>query len=167
MPAYQTQWNRTKTTSNAGSPYIDEYIESLDKKGKRYLKKTGQKNVYEAIQENAKGCDIYDIIDKYLETGDETLLNKRKGVFGNFVNIPKNPMEVHNMIIEAESQFEQLDKNIRNEFENDVNVFKQSILDGSFEDRVAHYIGEQTKAEKAEALKAQIENNNKGETKSE
>lgn len=157
MPIYQTQWNRDRKPTNPGSPLLPQFIESLDKNGKRYLKKTGNKNIYSKIQEEARGTEIYDIIDKYLQTGDESLLNKRQGIFGNFINIPKSPMEIHQKIIEAEQQFNQLDRTIREEFENDINVFKQSIINGTFEDRIAHYIGKQTKAEQTAELKAKVE----------
>ena len=155
---FQTEWNYKSEPSNAGDDFLPQFIETIDKNGKTILKKTGDRNIREEIQEAAKGTDIYSIIDKYLETGDESLLNKRKGFFGDFTNIPQNPVDIHNMIVQAESVFEQLDKDVRAEFENDVGVFKQSILDKTFEDRIAPYIGAKTKAEKAAELTAQIEN---------
>lgn len=155
---FQTEWNYKSEPSNPGDDFLPQFIETIDKNGKTILKKTGDRNIKEEIQEAAKGTDIYAIIDKYLATGDETLLNMRKGFFGDFTKIPNNPVDIHNMIVQAENVFNQLDKDIRAEFENDAGVFKQSILDETFIDRIAPYIGEKTKAEKAAELTAQIEN---------
>lgn len=164
---FQTEWNRKKIPTNSGDEFLPQYIETIDKDGKRYLKKTKDKNVYEMIQEASKGTDIYDIIDKYLTTGDESLLNQRKGVFANFVDIPKSPMEIHQKVIEAEQQFDQLDRGMRELFDNDVNVFKTSILNETFEDKIAHYIGQKTKAEKAAELEAQVKDQKSEVKKSE
>lgn len=164
---FQTEWNYKSETSNPGDDFLPRYIETIDKKGKTILKEAGKRNVREEIQEAAKGTDIYAIIDKYLETGDETLLNKRKGLFGDFTKIPSNPVDIHNMIVQAESVFDQLDRDVRAEFENDAGVFKQSIMNGDFEDRIAPYIGAKTKAQKAAELAAQVENQKSEVTKSE
>lgn len=156
---FKTEWTHRKTPitpTNSGDELLPQYIETIDKNGKTYLKKTSDKNVYEMIQEESKGTSIYEIVDKYLQTGDETLLNRREGVFADFLNLPKSQLELHQKIKEAEHQFEQLDREIRAEFDNDVGVFKTAILDGTFEDRIAHYIGKQTKAEKAAEVEAEM-----------
>lgn len=155
---FQTEWNYKSEPTNPGSEFLPQFIETIDKKGKRILKEIEPKNVYAQIQAESEGAEIYDVIEKYLETGDETLLQKRKAIFGDFTKVPNNPHEIHNMISEAESQFEQMDREIRNEFENDVGVFKQSIIDGTFEDKIAHYIGQKTKAEKAAEVQKEFEN---------
>lgn len=161
---FQTEWNRKKVPTNEGDDFLPQYVESVDKNGKTYLKKVGDKNVFNEIQEAAVGTSIYEIYDKYLQTGDESLLEQRKGIFADFTNVPTNPADIHRMVIEADGTFNQLDKEVRELFENDVGMFKQSVLDGTFEDKVAHLIGEKTKAEKAAEIKAEVE---KGETKSE
>lgn len=161
---FQTEWDRKREFTPNGDKYLPQYIESIDKKGKTYFKRIKDKDIYAEIQEQAKGCETYEIIDKYLQTGDESLFNKRKGIYADFTNVPRSPNEIYQKIVEAESKFNQMDRETRALFDNDVGVFKQSIIDGTFEDIVAHMIGEKTKAEKAEILKKQVE---KGETKSE
>lgn len=158
---FQTEWNRKKVPTNPGDDLLPQYIESVDKNGKTYLKKTGDKNIFNEIQEAAIGTTIYEIYDKYLQTGDESLLEQRKGLFADFTKIPTNPAEIHKMIIEADGTFNQLDKEVRELFENDVGIFKQSVLDGTFEDKIAHMIGEKTKAEKAAEIEAQIKEEEK------
>lgn len=160
---FQTEWDRKREFTPNGDKFLPQYVEAIDKKGKTYLKRIKDKDVYEEIQEQTKGVDTYEIIDKYLQTGDESLLNKRKGIYADFTNMPKSPNEIFQKIVEAEKKFNQLDRETRALFDNDVGVFKQSIIDGTFEDKVAHFIGEKTKAEKAELLKKQVEEEKKSE----
>lgn len=153
---FQTEWNRKSEPTNSGDPYKPQYIESIDKKGHRYLKPNGKKNIHEMIQAELNDVKVYTIIDKYLQTGDESLLNKRKGMFADFSNIPTGRNELNAIIMEAESKFNQLDKDVRAEFHNDVNEFKNAILNEQFEDRVAHFIGQKTKAEKVAEIEKKM-----------
>lgn len=136
---YQTQENRIRPDTNSGDKYIDTYVEAIDKKGKTYLKKSGSTNIYEKIQAALDETKTYNILEKYMQTGDENLINKRQKIFGNFIQLPTTPIELQNIIIQAEKQFDSLDKEVREAFENDSGIFKQSILDGSFEQKIKQF----------------------------
>lgn len=137
---YKTIENRYRPKTPHGSNLIPTYGEAIDKNGKTYLKKTGDINMYEKIQASLEETKIYNILEQFLQSGDETILKRREGIYGNFLDIPKSPIELQNTIMRAEKDFEALDKDVRAEFENDVGIFKQSILDGTFENRMEKYI---------------------------
>lgn len=142
---YYTIENRYRPKTPAGTDFLDIYSETIDKNGKTYLKKIGKTNIKEKIQASYEETQIYNIINKFITTGDISILKKREGIYGNFINIPKTPIELQNTIMRAEKEFETLDKEVRNEFENDVGMFKQSILNGTFENRMQKFIDKKTK----------------------
>ena len=142
---YKTIENRYRPKTPHGSNLIPTYGEAIDKNGKTYLKKTGDINMYEKIQASLEETKIYNILEQFLQSGDETILKRREGIYGNFLDIPKSPIELQNTIMRAEKDFEALDKDVRAEFENDVGMFKQSILNGTFENRMQKFIDKKTK----------------------
>ena len=143
---YQTQENRIKPKTPSGSNLIPIYSETIDKQGKTYLKKIGNTNIYEKIQASLEETKVYNILEKFEKTGDPSILNRRQGVYGDFSNIPKSPIEIQNIILRAEKEFNSLDKDVRQAFENDVGMFKQSIMDGSFEEKMQKFIKSKTQA---------------------
>lgn len=141
---YQTQENRIKVPTNPGTEKIDIYSEAIDKDGRVYLKKIEETNIYQKIQASLEETQTYNILEKFLQSGDASIINKREGIYGNFTNIPNTPIELQNTIMRAEREFEELDKDVRAEFENNVGMFKQSILDGTFNDKMSKYLEKKT-----------------------
>lgn len=125
--------------TNAGDEELPQYVEDYDKEGKRYLKKNKPINIYEKIQAHAGETDIYNIIERYEMTGDESLLNRRKQMFGDFTGLPKSEIEAHNRIIKAEKAFEGLDKEIRAEFNNSASEFAAAVLNNTIEQRLEKF----------------------------
>ena len=128
--------------TNPGTETLDSYIEEIDEKtGKLVLRKSGTTNVYKKIQEYAEETDVYNVLRRYAETGDTEILNKRKTFYGDFTKIPSTPIEAINMARKAEKEFEEIDKNVRELFNNDVKVFKKAIMDGTVEEKMAGLMG--------------------------
>lgn len=149
---FKTEFNRDEFKdeySNAGDQYLPQYIEAIDKHGRTYLKENGKTNVYEKIQASLEETKTYNILERYAQSGDANILVRRESIFGDFTDIPTTPIELQNLIMKAGSQFEQLDKDVRAAFDNDAGIFKQSILDGSFEERISKF-----KPQKAETVQA-------------
>lgn len=137
---FKTMENRYRPKTPAGSEKLAIYAEQVNKEGRTYLKKIEETNIYEKIQASLNETQIYNVIERYLQTGDASLINKRKGVYANFVDVPKTEIDMLNIIMRAEHEFEGLDKDVRAEFDNDVGVFKQSIMDHTFETKMNKYI---------------------------
>lgn len=149
---FKTEFNRDEfedAYSNAGDQYLPQYIEAIDKHGRTYLKENGKTNVYEKIQASLEETKTYNILERYAQTGDANILVRRESIFGDFTDIPTTPIELQNLIMKAGSQFEQLDKDVRAAFDNDAGIFKQSILDGSFEERIAKFKPRKPQTEQA------------------
>lgn len=132
--------NNVKEKTPTGDEFLDIYQEQVDSKGKRILKKIGQTNVYEKIQADKDNAVIYNIIEKYMQTGDESLLQKRNSYYGEFINMPGTPIELQNQLLMADRAFYELDKDVRAEFNNDAGEFKASIMNGSFEQRMNKFV---------------------------
>lgn len=143
---YYTMHNRPKVKTPSGNNLLPQYKETLNKDGQTVLKKTGDKDIYQIIQASLEETQVYNILEKFLQTGDETVLKRRDGIYGNFIDIPTSPIELQNTIMRAENEFNELDREVRAEFDNDVGVFKQSILDGSFNNRMSKYISKKQQA---------------------
>lgn len=140
MPKFQTEFDRNERVPTcSGTGFCRVYQEALDKNGKSYLKPVGKTNVYEKIQSSLEETKTYNILEKFAQTGDASILQRRECIFGDFTNVPKTPLEYQEMIMKAAAAFESLDKDVRAAFNNDVGEFKQSLLDGSFDSRVAKF----------------------------
>lgn len=140
MPTFQTEFDRNERVPTcSGTCFCRVYQEALDKNGKSYLMEVGKTNVYEKIQASLEETKTYNILEKFAQTGDAAILQRRECIFGDFTNIPKTPLEFQEMIMKAAAAFESLDKDVRAAFNNDVGEFKQSLLDGSFDVKVSQF----------------------------
>lgn len=137
---FKTMENRYRPKTPSGSNLIPTYQETVNKEGRTILKKSGTTNIYEKIQASLEETKVYNILEQFLQSGDETILKKRQGVYADFSNVPKTEIELQNIVLRAEQEFNALDKDVRAEFDYDVGVFKRSILDNTFEERMQKYL---------------------------
>lgn len=100
--------------------------------GKKELQKTGATNIYDKIQAAKDETLIYNILEKY-NAGDNQALNKVKGVYGDFTNMPSTLAEAQQRLIDAENTFKSLPLEIRREFNMSTTEFLASIANGEFE----------------------------------
>lgn len=70
--------------------YDEETGEFLNKSSFPKLVKTGQVNVQERIQSFFEDVDIYSILAKFAMTGDESLLKRQVGFYGDLSTVPDN-----------------------------------------------------------------------------
>lgn len=124
---FRTVYDRICVFSNPGDPYLDDYKISNDDDGKRCLVKNGKINVYEKIQASRESCDINIILEKYLNIGDPAILNRSPSFYGDVSEIPTNYAELLRLQKEANDYFDSLSPDIKNQFDNDRDVFFSSI----------------------------------------
>lgn len=144
---YRTQYNypdKKTGITNSGDKYLPQYIETINEKGKLTLKPSGKKNIYEMIQASHEETKIYNILEKYAQSGDDAIINKRQSIYGNFVGVPQTPIEMQNKLMQADKAFEELDKDVREAFENDKNMFKKSIMENTLEEKMKKYLEKKT-----------------------
>ena len=165
---FKTMENRYRPKTPSGSKLIPTYQETVNKEGRTILKKSGVTNIYEKIQASLEETKVYNILEQFLQSGDETILKKRQGVYADFSNVPKTEIELQNIVLRAEQEFNALDKDVRAEFDYDVGVFKRSILDNTFETRMKKYINKKnntqkqnntTQAQQTETKQTEVTNN--------
>lgn len=70
--------------------YDEETGEFLNKSSFPKLVKTGQVNVQERIQSFLEDVDIYSILAKFAMSGDESLLKRQVGFYGDISTVPDN-----------------------------------------------------------------------------
>lgn len=93
--------------------------EILNKSSKPVIKKIGEENVYEKIQSFKEDVDIYNILKRFSETGDSTLLNKRVGAFMDIADLPDNIHDFNKMLDDAAEKYKNLDDSIKENIFND------------------------------------------------
>lgn len=158
---FYSRFNRPETIpAPACSKLIPVFEIKIDKQtGRKELKQTGKTNVYEKIQASKENTLIYNILEKY-QNGDISVLQKARGVFGDFTNMPKTLAEAQQSMLDAENLFNKLPNEIKREFSNSTSEFLASMTNGQFEQIVKKY----QKPEKVEQKTAtQIEGGSKVE----
>ena len=91
-----------KYSEDLSNVYVDVYEEIppyavdistgdlLNKTPDPIIKKVGVRNIQEYIDSFKDECDIYKILERVAISGDSSLLNRKVGLFGDFVNLPDN-----------------------------------------------------------------------------
>ena len=109
------------------SKFVDTFSLEIDKAtGKKELKKTGKTNLYEKIQKSKEETLIYNILDRY-QNGDTQVIEKHKGVYGDFTNMPKTLAEAQQILINAEKTFMQLPLEERKKYNHNISEFLAEI----------------------------------------
>lgn len=121
---FQTRYIFKEGEANeTGTEYDPTYhIERKD--GRAQLVKDGQTNRYEKIQSYKEECMIENILAK--ATVDPTILNQRKGMYGDFTKMPKTLMEAQNMTLRINAEFMKLPADVRSKFGNSLDNYINS-----------------------------------------
>ena len=127
MGKFRTVYERERHTSCVGDPVALEYGLEKDEKGASYLTITGKFSLYDQIQAYRDSCDLGLILDRFMKTGDVSLLQQRQGFYADTTEYPKNYAEMLQLAKKAEEFFYTLDADARAEFNNDPDQFFASI----------------------------------------
>lgn len=116
---FKTAYNRGKTEyAPLGSETAPVYEYRINEKtGKRIMVQVGETNVYEKIQASLESSKLENII-RQATNGDPTILNQREGQYIDISEIPTNMIDMQNMILRANGEFEKLPAETRKQFEN-------------------------------------------------
>lgn len=121
--------------SPAGEDVVDEYGVVIDEDGLQVLAVVGKKNIYLPIQEAAVGASVYDVLERYENTGDVSLLEKQKGLYADVTKSPRTLAELEQFRIDSRNAFYSLPTDVRRMFGDNYHVFManpqqaQAILD--------------------------------------
>lgn len=113
---FKTKYSeRDRYRTNAGSKYAPVFSLTSKEAGKIDLEITGEKNIYDEIQSHAQSVDIDNILLKY-KMGDESVLQKKKGMFIDVSDMPTNFADIMKTVITAENNFNELPFEVRKEY---------------------------------------------------
>ena len=109
--------------SNCGEKERPDYKPSYNENGSYELVECGKIHSYEDVQAWLPMCDMGQIMERYIRTGDSSLLNKRAGFYGDVTDLPKNYAELHNMLHNADAIFDALPVELKEAFGHNPAVF--------------------------------------------
>lgn len=121
---FYSSYNEPETKSSPlGDGYMNQYkIEIID--GVEVLvKQKERRNLQAEIEAAAPSCDVASIIEKFIDTGDESLINKVPTMYGDFTDAPKSLLEAKQRLYDAQRSFDELSPRVKALFDNDVNKF--------------------------------------------
>lgn len=116
---------KTKSTvvSNSGEKDRPNYKPMYLENGSYELVQDGVIHSYEDIQAWKATCDMSTIIERYIRTGDTNILNQRAGFYADVTDLPKNYVELANMLQNADNFFNALPADIKKEYEFNPAIF--------------------------------------------
>lgn len=119
---YHRTNKRPTEPSDHGRKEKNTYGIEIDERGHKSVKKTGETNLYEKIQQSADSTNI-ELIIKRATLGDTTALNKYQTVFADITNAPTSLAEAQNSIIKLNEVFGQLPLEIRSAYDHSPEKF--------------------------------------------
>lgn len=108
--------------SNPGSKIVAEYGLVTAEDGSTSVGVIGEKNLDAIIQSNKDTGNVALLVAKY-NAGDEEALNRVRGVYGDFRNMPTTYAEMVSRLNECRAVFEALPVDIKEQFDNNPDVF--------------------------------------------
>ncbi len=108
--------------SNPGSKIVADYGLITSDDGVTTVGVVGEKNLDAIIQSNKDAGNVALLVAKY-NAGDPEALNRVKGVYGDFRNMPTTYAEMVSRLNECRALFEALPVDIKEQFDNNPDVF--------------------------------------------
>lgn len=93
--------------SNPGSHFENEYQLVIKENGAEELEIIGKTDIYQDIQSHRMSVDINEILQRF-KNGDEAVLEKVKGFYGDISDMPGNMADFLNMSMRGKELFEGL-----------------------------------------------------------
>lgn len=124
---FVTKYQKERVRSNAGSRMQPQYKMTVNKEtGAHELKQKGEINLYAQIQSFKNSTDVNYILERFAR-GDESALSKVQGVYGDFTEMPKTLAELSQRVLDAQTLFDNLPLDVREQFGFNPSVFFASI----------------------------------------
>lgn len=128
---FYSESNRPRTIPQPETSRIEpEYQERTDPKtGKKYLKKTGEVDVYAKIQESKESSLLKNILDRYKIDPKDSATKIDENIF-DYTTQPANLMEALAIAEEAKEIYNQSSADIKQAFNNSYTEFLAGAVDG-------------------------------------
>lgn len=109
--------------NSSGSRIRPKYRRQLLEDQLIHLVEDGNEDFYAGIQAHAAEVGVYQILNRYAESGDPSLLERQKGAYIDATKSPRSLAEVEQFRIDSERAFYGLPLDIRKLFNNNPRVF--------------------------------------------
>lgn len=111
-------WKKRPKTKpcSSGKPTEPEYQMTIDENGHKILKKTGETNTYNLIQESLEQTKIENILRR-AEAGDPYAINVMNGQYLDITDVPNTLAEAQNFVIKASQDFDKLPIDVKRKFD--------------------------------------------------
>lgn len=138
MLKFRTQFDpHDSVFQEPGDPVKVIYSPRYDDAGVLDLVATGQENLYEYIQSHKESTDIHVLLDRFAN-GEEDVLSRMQGFYGDITSMPKTYAEVLNAVIAGEEAFARLPVEIKQKFDNSFAVWLAAMDKPDFADRMGY-----------------------------
>lgn len=127
--------------SNPGSKIVADYGLVTAEDGSTSVGVVGEKNLDAIIQSNKDTGNVALLVAKY-NAGDTEALNNVRGVYGDFRNMPTTYAEMVSRLNECRALFEALPVDIKEQFDNNPDVFWSEYGSERFNNIVAGSVGQ-------------------------
>lgn len=127
-----------RKSTPSGTRYLNEYQEEINENGQLNLVKSGKKNIYEIIQEDAESVKIENILHA-VAMGDLAALKQREATYCDATTMPRTLMEAQNLVIRLKDEFYKMPIEVRKEFRNDPEVYVSEMGTEAFKEKMAPY----------------------------
>lgn len=94
---------------------------------KTVLEVVGKTDIQSYIESFSQYTDLNYMLSR-LKVGDSSVLSSRAGMYGDFSDLPQNPVEVFNFVHNAQSAFVSLSPEDRSKYNNDYRRWFADIL---------------------------------------
>lgn len=125
--SFRTKYDRKRVFSNAGSPYLDLYKQSVDDDGQIILVKAGKDNIHEKIQAERSSCELKQILARLSHEEISKFDISNGGMFGDFTQVPKSIRDMRQRMLDAEGLFANLPAEVKEKFDYSTDKFFASI----------------------------------------
>lgn len=124
---FRTIYERVRVRANTGSPMANDYKLIVDKDGTKKLKVVGKHSLYNEIQSYKESCDIKCLVERYLNIGDPTILERRQAAFMDVTDMPETYAEILQFNINTKKAFDSLSAEQKAKFDGSIDKFVASI----------------------------------------
>lgn len=97
----------------SGSRFSDKMHLVYDERGRKHLEKVGETDNYALIQSYRDSCDLSKILQKCLDTGDASLLQRAQGVFSDLTGMPTDLRQAQQILTKARVEYEGLNLKVK------------------------------------------------------
>lgn len=138
MPKFRTQYDpHGPVYQEPGNPIKVVYSPRYDERGVLDLVATGQEDLYSYIQSHKESTDIHVLLDRFVN-GEQDVLQRMQGFYGDVTSMPKTYAEVLNAVISGEEAFSRLPVEVKQRFDNSFAVWLAAMDKPDFAHRMGY-----------------------------